>query len=253
MHRIDTSTAQKDKFGAGKNGFTLGNAQTGVPPTEVSADILDAFQEEVCAVIEDPECGMLLDKKNNSQLAAAIKELIYKKTKDIGLTKYGSPMIGVPIDWPLAQMPQDIWPDCGMVFLSCAGQVFNKTTYPLAAMLYPSGVMPEIRGEFVRAWDNGRGVDAGRQLLSYQAATQLPSIYTFASSATTGVLVTPPINSYQGQYPIDKIATDVESSTSGSGQYFTTSQPLSPNGSVSLSTFRVRSRSVAFHKIMRVG
>lgn len=25
MHRIDTKTAQKDKFGAGKNGFTRGN------------------------------------------------------------------------------------------------------------------------------------------------------------------------------------------------------------------------------------
>lgn len=88
----------------------------------------------------------------------------------LGLTKYGAPMIGVPIDWPLAQMPQDIWPDCGMVFLSCAGQSFNKTTYPIAAQLYPSGVMPEIRAEFVRAWDNGRGVDIGRALLSYQAA-----------------------------------------------------------------------------------
>ncbi|EOK6286159.1 hypothetical protein M8806_22220, partial [Escherichia coli] len=28
MHRIDTKTAQKDKFGAGKNGFTRGNPQT---------------------------------------------------------------------------------------------------------------------------------------------------------------------------------------------------------------------------------
>lgn len=27
MHRIDTPTAQKDKFGAGKNGFTRGNPQ----------------------------------------------------------------------------------------------------------------------------------------------------------------------------------------------------------------------------------
>lgn len=253
MHRIDTSTAQKDKFGAGKNGFTLGNAQTGVPPTEVSADILDALQEEICAVIEDPDSGILLDKKNNSQLALAIKALIYKKAKDIGLTKYGAPMIGVPIDWPLAQMPQDIWPDCGMVFLSCAGQGFNKTTYPFAAQLYPGGVMPEIRGEFVRAWDNGRGVDAGRTLLSYQAATQLPSIYTYATSATTGILVTPPINSYQGTYPIDKTATDYESPTTGSGQYFSTQQGLTPTGNAGLSTFRVRSRSVAFHKIMRVG
>lgn len=171
----------------------------------------------------------------------------------LGLTKYGAPMIGVPIDWPLAQMPQDIWPDCGMVFLSCAGQGFNKTTYPFAAQLYPSGVMPELRAEFIRGWDNGRGVDPGRQLLSYQAATQLPSIYTYAASATSGVLVTPPINSYQGAYPIDKQATDYETTTVGSGQYFTTSQQLTPNGSSGLATFRVRSRSAAFHKIMRVG
>ena len=33
MHRIDTKTAQKDKFGAGKNGFTRGNPQTGTPAT----------------------------------------------------------------------------------------------------------------------------------------------------------------------------------------------------------------------------
>ncbi|MFM5530450.1 phage tail protein [Aeromonas veronii] len=171
----------------------------------------------------------------------------------LGLTKYGAPMIGVPIDWPLEQMPQDIWPDCGMVFLSCAGQSFNKTTYPLATQLYPGGVMPEIRGEFVRAWDNGRGVDAGRQLLSYQAATQLPSIYTSAVSATTGVLVTPPINSYQGSDPIGKRAKDYEGEVLGSGQYYTTSQMLTPSGSADLATFRVHSRSVAFHKIMRVG
>lgn len=76
MHRIDTSTAQKDKFGAGKNGFTLGNAQTGVPPTEVSADILDALQEEIAAVIEDQDSGMILDKTKNNQLATAIKNII---------------------------------------------------------------------------------------------------------------------------------------------------------------------------------
>lgn len=253
MHRIDTSTAQKDKFGAGKNGFTSGNPQTGVPATEVSAAILDSMQEEIAGVIEDADSGLALDKQDNHQLAAAIKAIILKKAKDIGLTKYGAPMIGVPIDWPLAQMPQDIWPDCGMVFLSCAGQSFNKTTYPIAAQLYPSGVMLELRAEFSRGWDNGRGVDAGRQLLSYQAATQLPSIYTYASSPTVGALVTPPVNSYQGAYPIDKTATDYESPTYGSGQYFTTGEKLTPSGSSSLATFRVHSRSVAFHKIMRVG
>ncbi|MGN5160341.1 gp53-like domain-containing protein [Aeromonas dhakensis] len=76
MHRIDTSTAQKDKFGAGKNGFTSGNAQTGVPATEVSHDILDALQEEIAAVIEDQDSGIALDKTKNNQLVTAIKRII---------------------------------------------------------------------------------------------------------------------------------------------------------------------------------
>ncbi|MGU5659705.1 phage tail-collar fiber domain-containing protein [Aeromonas veronii] len=85
-----------------------------------------------------------------------------------GLTAFGSAMIGVPISWPLAQMPQDIWPDCGMVFLSCSGQGFNKATYSKLAQCYPSGVIPDLRSEFIRGWDNGRLVDTGRSLLSAQ-------------------------------------------------------------------------------------
>jgi phage-related tail fiber protein len=32
-------------------------------------------------------------------------------------------------------------------------------------------VLPDLRGEFVRGWSNGRGVDAGRTLWSYQNGT----------------------------------------------------------------------------------
>ncbi|QWL64921.1 hypothetical protein [Aeromonas jandaei] len=78
MHRIDTSTAQKDKFGEGKNGFTAGDPQTGTPATEVSADILDAMQEEIAAVIEDDDSGASLDKSNNKQLVSAIKKIASK-------------------------------------------------------------------------------------------------------------------------------------------------------------------------------
>lgn len=80
MHRIDTSTAQKDKFGAGKNGFTTGDPQSGTPATEVSADILDALQEEIAAVIEDPDSGLELNKSDNGQLIAAIKKIITSKS-----------------------------------------------------------------------------------------------------------------------------------------------------------------------------
>ncbi|GKW02419.1 hypothetical protein PEC301877_12340 [Pectobacterium carotovorum subsp. carotovorum] len=52
----------------------------------------------------------------------------------------------------------------------CNGQSFNKNVYPKLALAYPSGTLPDLRSEFIRGWDNGRGVDVGRVLLSSQAA-----------------------------------------------------------------------------------
>lgn len=74
MHRIDTSSAQVDKFGTGKNGFTGGNPQTGKLPTALDADYFDSVQEEIAGVIE--AAGIVLNKSNNSQLLAAIKGLV---------------------------------------------------------------------------------------------------------------------------------------------------------------------------------
>lgn len=54
MHRIDTKTAQKDKFGAGKNGFTRGNPQTGTPATDLDDDYFDMLQEELAALWRHP-------------------------------------------------------------------------------------------------------------------------------------------------------------------------------------------------------
>lgn len=74
MHRIDTSTAQVDKFGSGKNGFTGGNPQTGELPTALDADFFDSVQEEIAGVIE--AAGLTLSKSNNAQLLAGINKLV---------------------------------------------------------------------------------------------------------------------------------------------------------------------------------
>lgn len=73
MHRIDTSTAQVDKFGSGKNGFTGGNPQTGELPTALDADFFDSIQEEISGVVEG--AGIALDKSKNNQLLTALKAL----------------------------------------------------------------------------------------------------------------------------------------------------------------------------------
>ena len=76
MHRIDTPTAQRDKFGQGKNGFTRGNPQTGTPATQLDYMYCDAIQEEIANVIES--AGFTLDKLKHNQLSLSISELIKK-------------------------------------------------------------------------------------------------------------------------------------------------------------------------------
>ncbi|CQH41400.1 tail fiber repeat 2-containing protein [Yersinia enterocolitica] len=81
MHRIDTPTAQVDKFGAGKNGFTRGNPQTGVPATALDDDYFDAVQEELAGVVE--AAGFALNKANRAQLLAAIQKLVSEGIPDL--------------------------------------------------------------------------------------------------------------------------------------------------------------------------
>ncbi|MEQ9888130.1 phage tail protein [Pectobacterium zantedeschiae] len=69
-------------------------------------------------------------------------------------------LAGIPLPFPGAVAPAG--------WLKCNGQAFDKSRYPILASRYPSAVLPDLRGEFVRGWDDGRGVDAGRALLSAQ-------------------------------------------------------------------------------------
>ena len=82
MHRIDTKTAQKDKFGAGKNGFTRGNPQTGTPATDLDEDYFDMLQEELCSVVE--ASGASLEKGRHDQLLTALRALLLSRKNPFG-------------------------------------------------------------------------------------------------------------------------------------------------------------------------
>jgi|SRR5471030_1314881 len=85
MHRIDTPTAQKDKFGTGKNGFTGGNPQTGELPTALNNDYFDAIQEELATIIEATDVA--LDKNKNDQILTALKALLLQKENNLSEIK----------------------------------------------------------------------------------------------------------------------------------------------------------------------
>ncbi len=69
--------------------------------------------------------------------------------------------VGIPLPWPSTKPPAG--------WLECNGSTFNKNQFPKLAAAYPSGKLPDLRGEFIRGWDNARGADPYRVILDWQA------------------------------------------------------------------------------------
>ena len=70
-------------------------------------------------------------------------------------------------------------------YLPCSGQTITSGTFPELVTFLGGGasaVVPDLRGEFLRGWDNGRGVDVGRSNLSSQVGTALRSIASNGAS-----------------------------------------------------------------------
>ena len=97
MHRIDTATATPD------NRFTEGDPTIPVAATVVSADWLNAVQEELAAVITG--AGLELDKADDAQLRQAISQAITAAKPGLATTK--TPGL-VQIGGGLAVTPQGL-------------------------------------------------------------------------------------------------------------------------------------------------
>ncbi|HEI4030222.1 TPA: tail fiber protein [Escherichia coli] len=78
----------------------------------------------------------------------------------LGLGEGSALPVGVPVPWPSATPPTG--------WLKCNGAAFSAEEYPELAKAYPTNKLPDLRGEFIRGWDDGRGVDIGRTLLTNQ-------------------------------------------------------------------------------------
>ncbi|MCU0919032.1 MAG: phage tail protein [Burkholderiaceae bacterium] len=226
MHRIDTPSA------APGNQFTEGSPGLGVPGTAVSAAFLNALQEEIAGVIEG--AAIVLSKPNNGQLLQAIQELITGGGADLSpyvkrdgtrsmsgaLTLSGNassalhavpkqqldaaiaPLYPVPTGAVVAFAMSDPWPSG---WLACDGGAYSRSTYSaLFAMIgttYGAGNgsttfnVPDLRGEFVRGLDLGRGVDAGRGLGTWQADEVRSHTHDMGSEAGGSGNYTTPVDS----------------------------------------------------------
>ncbi|WP_423250499.1 phage tail protein [Citrobacter freundii] len=165
--------------------FTEGG--NGVPPTFPGPDWFNIIQSELINILR--AAGLDPDKMDNTQILAALKKLFLSRSNpfgdikadgaaaiatalsNLGLGEGSALPVGVPIPWPSATPPTG--------WLKCNGAAFTASQYPKLALAYPALRLPDLRGEFIRGWDDGRGVDVGRSLLSAQNHDLGPHVHRY--------------------------------------------------------------------------
>ncbi|EFH7123722.1 TPA: phage tail protein [Escherichia coli] len=158
-----------------------------------SPEALDTLNELAAALGNDPNfattvMSALAGKMNKAANGADIAD-VSAFLKNLHLGEGSALPVGVPVPWPTA-IPPEGW-------LKCNGASFSSSQYPKLAQVYPSLKLPDLRSEFIRGWDDGRGVDAGRQVLTSQTDAMQPIIgsigygtngmFTYADGAFTGI------------------------------------------------------------------
>ncbi|MGM7048742.1 MULTISPECIES: phage tail-collar fiber domain-containing protein [Escherichia] len=128
---------------------------------------LDTLNELAAALGNDPNFAttMLNALSGKQPLDNTLTNLSGKDVAGLltylGLGEGSALPVGAPVPWP-SETPPTGW-------LKCNGAAFSAEEYPELAKAYPTNKLPDLRGEFIRGWDDGRGIDTGRALLSLQA------------------------------------------------------------------------------------
>ncbi|EME5286342.1 phage tail protein [Escherichia coli] len=127
---------------------------------------LDTLKELAAALGNDPNFATTVTNAlaGKQPLDRTLTNLSGKTVNGIlqylGLGEGSALPVGVPVPWPSATPPTG--------WLKCNGAAFSAEEYPELAKAYPTNKLPDLRGEFIRGWDDGRGIDTNRSLLSSQ-------------------------------------------------------------------------------------
>ncbi|KDN12551.1 Phage tail fiber protein [Snodgrassella communis] len=158
--------------------------------TILPASWLNQVQQELIAVLD--EAGIIPEKANTKQVVNAIKLIIsnstakfatqasrlqtarningvpFDGTQNINATPAGAvqffAMSTAPVGWLKANgaaVSRILYANLFAAIGTTFGEGDGKNTFNL----------PDLRGEFLRGWDDGRGVDSGRTLGMFQVDT----------------------------------------------------------------------------------
>lgn len=198
----------------------------------------------------------------DANLKATLLAEIGKKANATDFNALHDLFVGIPIPYPLSTVPTGC--------LAMNGQRFDTRRYPKLAQKYPSGQLPDMRGEFIRGWDNGRGVDGNRALLSDQKPSIMAIDNNIANLAVTGIVMLDDstvqqaaqhasadllnrndypnvgfvLNAFNDTDTRDKAIQDKYTAASGVSRILST-----PSSARGWGAFGVRPRNIAYHYI----
>jgi microcystin-dependent protein len=173
MDVIQTTNKQVDKFGVGLHGFSAGNPGAGQPATYLSNGWCDGVQQELVNVILAG--GGTLSGAALDQMYQALRNLFGDGAGRIDFFARNTAPFG---------------------YLKANGALVSRTVY---ARLFTSigttfGVgdgsttfaLPDMRGEFPRGWDDGRGIDSGRAIGTSQLDAMQGHFHNVRAGNSTG-------------------------------------------------------------------
>lgn len=190
-------------------------------------ETLDTLKELADALGNDPNfattvLNKLAEKLAKDQNGADIPDKA-AFLQNLGLGQGSALPVGVPVPWPSATPPTG--------WLKCNGATFTAAQYPKLAQVYPTLILPDLRGEFIRGWDDGRGVDPGRLILSNQLHMLASHSHTLVSWPNSGNPA-----SHGG----------AQDANGGNGGAYQSNSPVLPSGGT-----ETRPRNIAFNYIVR--
>ncbi|MCA7235797.1 phage tail protein [Escherichia coli] len=150
----------------------------------------------------------------------------------LGLGEGSALPVGVPVPWPSATPPTG--------WIKCNGAPFSAQEYPELAKAYPTNKLPDLRGEFIRGWDDGRGVDTGRGILSAQGDAIRNITGWFGAHAT--VVAKPPFVKFSAPEIAENVGVGGGSTQNAVKLDLSLSVPTASEN---------RPRSIAFNYIVR--
>jgi len=222
---------------------------TGTPKAPTAAQTSNDTQLANTAFVQAAIAALVSGELAKKQpLDKTLTELSGKSVAAIleylGLGDGSALPVGTPVPWP-ASTPPAGW-------LKCNGATFTATQYPKLALAYPGLVLPDLRGEFIRGWDEGRGVDAGRALLSsqghafaeHQHALSLWTGAALGKSNSRAVKYSPQASAGDG-------GTMEENTNSGGAAGYANSTMGVASSWQGVSSGETRPRNIAFNYIVR--